>query len=150
MYKLMIDPHELSSNLPLKSVVYLLFKHCPHNLTSHLYQKVSPPAVHQNILRIQYAEGSAPLNPSTFGVTPDSSVKSRPAQQTKSTSPGRLQFGVIICYNRINPNLTTGFTGLVGKVRKKLSPEGGREGGEKKRAQRARRARGSNPGPAAC
>ena len=28
-----------------------------------------------------------------------------------------------------NPNLTTGFTGLVGKVRKKLSPEGGRKGG---------------------
>ena len=40
------------------------------------------------------------------------------------------------------------FAGLVGKVRKKLSPEGGRKGGgEKKRAQRAR---GSNPGPAAC
>ena len=52
-----------------------------------------------------------------------------------------------------NPNLTTGFTGLVGKVRKKLSPEGGRKEGrveKKKRAQRARRARGSNPGPAAC
>ena len=48
----------------------------------------------------------------------------------------------------INPNLTAG---LVGKVRKKLSPEGGRkEGWRKKRAQRARRARGSNPGPAAC
>ena len=41
-----------------------------------------------------------------------------------------------------NPNT---FAGLVGKVR-----EGGREGGEKKRAQRARRTRGSNPGPAAC
>ena len=47
----------------------------------------------------------------------------------------------------INPNT---FAGLVGKVREKLSPEGGREGGEKKRAQRARRTRGSNPGPAAC
>ena len=46
-----------------------------------------------------------------------------------------------------NPNLTTGFTGLVGKVRKNYLPkEEGREGGEKKRAQRARRARGSNPG----
>ena len=50
-----------------------------------------------------------------------------------------------VVYN--NPNT---FAGLVGKVRKKLSPEGGREGGEKKRAQRARWARGSNPGPAAC
>ena len=51
----------------------------------------------------------------------------------------------------INPNLTTGFAGLVGKVRKNYLPkEEGREGGEKKRAQRARRARGSNPGPAAC
>ena len=51
-----------------------------------------------------------------------------------------------------NPNLTTGFTGLVGKVWKKLSPKGGRKGGwrKKKRAQRTRRARGSNPGPAAC
>ena len=48
----------------------------------------------------------------------------------------------------INPNT---FAGLVGKVRKKLSPEGGRKGGwRKKRAQRARRTRGSNPGPAAC
>ena len=46
-----------------------------------------------------------------------------------------------------NPNT---FAGLVGKVRKKLSPEGGRKGGwRKKRTQRARRARGSNPGPAA-
>ena len=52
----------------------------------------------------------------------------------------------------INPNLTTGFTGLVGKVRKKnyLPKEEGRDGGEKKRAQRARRGQGSNPGPAAC
>ena len=48
----------------------------------------------------------------------------------------------------INPNT---FVGLVGKVQKKLSPEGGRQGGwRKKRTQRARRARGSNPGPAAC
>ena len=48
----------------------------------------------------------------------------------------------------INPNT---FMGLVGKVQIKLSPEGGRKGGwRKKRAQRARRARGSNPGPAAC
>ena len=53
-----------------------------------------------------------------------------------------------ILWNYINPNT---FAGLVGKVRKKLSPEGGRKGGgEKKRAQRARRTRGSNPGPAAC
>ena len=44
---------------------------------------------------------STPLNASAFGVTLDSSVKSRPAQQTKSTSPGRLQFGVIICYHKI-------------------------------------------------
>ena len=44
---------------------------------------------------------STPLNASAFGVTLDSSVKSRPGQQTKSTSPGRLQFGVIICYNKI-------------------------------------------------
>ena len=43
------------------------------------------------------------------------------------------------------------FAGLVGKVWKKLSPEGGRKGGwRKKRAQRARWARGSNPGPATC
>ena len=48
----------------------------------------------------------------------------------------------------INPNT---FVGLVGKVRKKLSPKGGREGGfRKKHAQCARRAWGSNPGPAAC
>ena len=44
---------------------------------------------------------STPLNASAFGVTLDSSVKSRPGQQTISTSPGRLQFGVIICYNKI-------------------------------------------------
>ena len=44
---------------------------------------------------------STPLNASAFGVTLDSSVKSRPGQQTKSTSPGRLQFGVIICYSKI-------------------------------------------------
>ena len=44
---------------------------------------------------------STPLNASAFGVTLDSSVKSRPGQQTKSTSPGRLQFGVIICYDKI-------------------------------------------------
>ena len=51
-----------------------------------------------------------------------------------------------VVYN--NPNT---FAGLVGKVREKLSPEGGRKGGwKKKRAQRARRAQGSNPGPAAC
>ena len=41
-----------------------------------------------------------------------------------------------------NPNT---FAGLVGKVRKKLSPEGGRKGGwRKKRAQRARRTRASD------
>ena len=51
-------------------------------------------------------------------------------------------------YTGHNPNT---FVGLVGKVRKKLSPEGGRKGGwRKKHAQRDRRARGSNPGPAAC
>ena len=33
--------------------------------------------------------------------------------------------------NVINPNT---FAGLVGKVRKKLSPEGGREGGRRKKA----------------
>ena len=44
---------------------------------------------------------STPLNASAFGVTLDSSVKSRPGQQTISTSPGRLQFSVIICYNKI-------------------------------------------------
>ena len=44
---------------------------------------------------------STPLNASAFSVTLDSSVKSRPAHQTKSTSPGRLQFGVTICYNKI-------------------------------------------------
>ena len=42
----------------------------------------------------------------------------------------------------INPNLTTGFTGLVGKVQKKLSPEGGRKGGWRKKAHAAR-----PPGP---
>ena len=53
---------------------------------------------------------------------------------------------MLVVYN--NPNT---FAGLVGKVRKKLSPEGGRKGGwRKKCAQRARRTRGSNPGPAAC
>ena len=49
---------------------------------------------------------STPLNASAFGVTLDSSVKSRPAQQTKSTSPGRLQFGVIICYHKIKRQVT--------------------------------------------
>ena len=42
----------------------------------------------------------------------------------------------------LNPNLTTGFTGWVGKVRKKLSPEGGRKGGWRKKARAAR-----PPGP---
>ena len=50
----------------------------------------------------------------------------------------------------INPNLTTGFTGLVGKVGEKKTISRRRRGGEKKRGQRARRARGSNLGPAAC
>ena len=36
----------------------------------------------------------------------------------------------------INPNT---FAGLVGKVRKKLSPEGGRNGGWRKKARAARR-----------
>ena len=49
---------------------------------------------------------STPLNTSAFGVTLDSSVKSRPALQTKSTSPGRLQFGVIICYDKIKRQVT--------------------------------------------
>ena len=47
-----------------------------------------------------------PLNASAFGVTLDSSVKNRPGQQTKSTSPGRLQFGVIICYYKIKRKVT--------------------------------------------
>ena len=38
---------------------------------------------------------------STFDVTLVSSVKSRPGQQTKSMYPGKLQLGVIICYNKI-------------------------------------------------
>ena len=41
----------------------------------------------------------------------------------------------ISCFCHINPNLTTDFTGLVGKVRKKLSPEGGRKGGWRKKAR---------------
>ena len=58
------------------------------------------------------------------------------------------KFGVNRDSIYINPNI---FVGFVGKVRKKLSPEGGRKGGwRKKRVQRARQARGSNPGPAAC
>ena len=40
---------------------------------------------------------------------------------------------------KYNPNLTTG---LVGTVRKKLSPEGGRKGGWRKKARAAR-----PPGP---
>ena len=51
-------------------------------------------------------ERSTPLNRSAFGVTLDSSVKSRPVQQTKSTSPGRLQFGMIICYDKIKRYVT--------------------------------------------
>ena len=47
---------------------------------------------------------STPLNKSVFGVILDSSVKSRPIQQTKLMSPGSLQYGVIICYNKINRN----------------------------------------------
>ena len=57
--------------------------------------RMSPPSAATSRYR------STPLNASAFGVTLDSSVKSRPAQQTKSTSPGRLQFGVIICYHKI-------------------------------------------------
>ena len=38
---------------------------------------------------------------STFGVTLDGSVRNRLGQQTDSTSPGRLQFGMNICYNKI-------------------------------------------------
>ena len=54
-------------------------------------------------IRFYKSECSTPLNLSAFGVTLDSSVKSSPKQQTKSASPGpvRLQFGMIICYNRI-------------------------------------------------
>ena len=39
-------------------------------------------------------------------------------------------------FTPINPSLTTGFTGLVGKVRKKLSPER-RKGGWRKKARAA-------------
>ena len=49
----------------------------------------------------------------------------------------------------IIPNLTTGFTGLVGKVRKKLSPEGGRKGGWRKKARAARPA-GPGLEPGTC
>ena len=55
---------------------------------------------------LSYHACSTPLNASAFGVTLDSSIKSRPGQQTKSTSPGRLQFGVIICYNKIKRSVT--------------------------------------------
>ena len=65
-----------------------------------------------------------------------------------NTSGWALEDENVIVIRTYNPNLTTD---LVGKVRKKLSPKGGRKGGwRKKRAQRARRARGSNMGPAAC
>ena len=58
-----------------------------------------------------------------------------------------MVFGIIKGYahakvnlkNSINPNT---FVGLVGKVRKKLSPEGGRKGGWRKKARAAR-----PPGP---
>ena len=50
-----------------------------------------------------------------------------------------------------NMNNSNTFVGLVGKVRKKLSPEGGRKGGRRKKACSARApGLGSNPGPAAC
>ena len=45
------------------------------------------------------------------------------------------------------------FTWVVGKMQKKLSPEGGREGGAKKKkkhAQGTHRGQGSNPGPTVC
>ena len=41
-----------------------------------------------------------------FSVTIDSSVKSRQRQQTESTSPGSLRYGVIICYNKIYRQIT--------------------------------------------
>ena len=54
----------------------------------------------------QHTTKSWALNASAFGVTFDSSIKSRPGQRTKSTSPGRLQFGVTICYNKIKRYIT--------------------------------------------
>ena len=47
----------------------------------------------------------------------------------------KVQTWILLC--SFNPNLTTGFTGLVGKVRKKLSPEGGRKGGWRKKSARS-------------
>ena len=44
-----------------------------------------------------------------------------------------LLYTMPVVYN--NPNT---FAGLVGKVRKKLSPEGGRKGGGRKKARAAR------------
>ena len=46
---------------------------------------------------------------------------------------GILLYTMLVVYN--NPNT---FAGLVGKVRKKLSPEGGRKGGWRKKARAAR------------
>ena len=55
-----------------------------------------------------------------------------------------LLYTMLVVYN--NPNT---FAGLVGKVRKKLSPEGGRKGGWRKKACAARP---PDPGlkPGAC
>ena len=49
------------------------------------------------------------------------------------------QFFLFFLIFSLNPNLTVGW---VGKVRKKLSPEGGRKGGWRKKARAAR-----PPGP---
>ena len=62
--------------------------------------------VSNTFLELKEHYRSTPLNASAFGVTLDSSLKSRPGQQTKATSPGRLQFGVIICYNKIKRKVT--------------------------------------------
>ena len=50
----------------------------------------------------------------------------------------------------INPNLTTCFTGLVGKVRKKLSHEGGIKEGRVEKKARAVRPPGRGLEPGTC
>ena len=74
-------------------------------MTTELTRRDEDEFKHTNLEQVSQVQQyrSTPLNASAFGVqvTLDSSVKIRAGQQTKSTSPGRLQFGVIIYYNKI-------------------------------------------------
>ena len=65
--------------------------------------------------------------------------------QNNHSSTGLVIFCfVLFCFPPFNPNT---FVGLVGKVQKKLSPEGGRKGGWRKKSDlKAHAARPPGPG----